>query len=293
MNYDVYICFCDEDSKIAKHVCEIFELNNITYWFAGDGNNNGNSVQNRTDAIRGAEKIVLILSGRAQESAKVLTEIDIAFSNMKSIIIFNNDKCSLKDEFRFFLAASPEIRAYSNFHESLVLLVYALKGDSYTPYVPENFRPPQPKGMAKPKASFSNKTLKYRSTPPYVYLSYDDADLEFMKSQIQQYEMMGVNFTHKTDYKINDSSLLIVFISKDSCKSSKIKDDIIKAISNDVGILLIHLDDAEPDFGRIFNLKYSSKLKNAVKYSIHKQEMDELTYIDKCDEIFQLFGVKK
>ena len=294
MNHEVYICCSDEDRKITKQVCEIFELNNITYWIAsGDGISDENSMQNRIDAINSAEKIVLILSRKAQESGKVLTDVDIAFSNLKPVIIFNVDNCSLNEEFRFFLAASPEINAGSNFHEALVLLVHGLKGDSYTPYVPDSFKPPQPKGMAKPKASFSTKALKYRSTPPYIYLSYDDADLEFIASQIQQYKSMGVNFKHQIDSKIHDSSLLVVFISKDSCKSSKIKGDISKAISNDVGILMIHLDDAEPDFGRIFNLKYGSKFKNAVKYSIYKSELDELAYLDKCDEIFQLVGVKK
>ena len=262
MNHNVYISYSIKDAEIAMQVSEAIESNDVKCWIdTRDLEAQKDTIEQTVNAIESAENVVLIYSKNAMESVKVNNEISIAISKKKEIIVVNVDGSSEGPDF----------------------------------YI----------GANKPKAKFSGTSDKFKleipslnvyekhSTSKYLYLSYDNADLDYIASQIQQYKVMGVNFKHQLDSKIDDSSLLVVFISKDSCNSSKIKEDIIRAISNDVGILLIHLDGSQLDFGRIFNIKYGSKFKKAIKYSIFKRELDELGYIDKCDEIFQMFGVKE
>jgi hypothetical protein len=289
----VYLCYSHDDDKIAGDVCEALKDHDIICWNDIDDEMARYYHLAVPGAVDYIQAVVLIFSANASNSDIVRREIELAFENSIPIIVFDADGSSLVGELEFFLSRAPRIDATSNIHHAAGLLADDLNRMSVNLDSPAVFKPDITiEGMVKPKASFSDKSMNIKSSK-YVYLSYDDADLEFIASQIQQLKVMGVNFKHQIDSKISGSSLLAAFISKNSYKSSKIKSDITEAISNDVGIMLIHLDDSKPDFGRMFNLKYGSKLKKAIKYSIHKQDMDELAYIDKCDEIFQLFGVKK
>ena len=264
MNHEVYISYSKKDSEIAMQVCEAIESNDIKCWIASrDLEAQKDPFEQTVNAIESAENVVLIYSKNAMESKNVSNEISFALSNKINVIPLNIDGSSEGPD--FYIGANKPKAKFRGTSDKFKLEIPSLN---------------------------VNENIDKNSPSEYVYLSYDGEDLEFMKSQINQYKSMGVNFKHQVASKIEDSTLLVVFISQNSNKSSKIKDDIIKAISNKIGILLIHLDDAEPDFGRIFNLKYGSKFKKSIKYSIFKPELDELSYIEKCDEIFQLFGVK-
>ena len=285
MNHDVYICYSSKDGEIANHVCEALEQNNIRCWIAPRNIEVDNDFSSQIkDAIKNSKLVVLISSKNAYESHYVKEEIKYGISRDKWVFLVNTDDSLPSDDSEL---SYRNVAGSSDYDEQDSLMHLANTINHM--FSEDRFKPNSyTTGIEKPKAKFS-----YKSVSSFVYLSYDDADLEFVKSQINQYKIMGVNFKHQIESKIKDSALLAVFISENSNKSSKIKDDIIKAISNDVGIFLIHLDDAEPDFGRVFNLKYSSKFKKAIKYSIYKSKLDELSYIDKCDEIFQIFGVEK
>ena len=288
MYHDVYICYSSKDSEIANRVCEALEKSNIKCWIAPRNVEVGKDFSSQIkEAIESSKIVVLISSRNAYESHFVKEEIKYGDNIDKSIFVVNTDGCLPPDDFELSFRNVAGISDYDQ-QDSLKHLANSIehmftegiyKPDAYTT------------GIDKSKAIFSNKNNKFG--PSFIYLSYDNADLEFIESQIQQFKFMDVNFMHQIGSKIKDSALLVVFISKDSCSSSKIKDDIKKAVSGDIDILLIHLDDCEPDFGRMFNLKYGSKFEKAVKYSIYKSELDELAYIDKFDEIFQMFGVKK
>jgi hypothetical protein len=263
MSHNVYILYSNKDAEIAMQVCEAIESNDIKCWIASrDLDAQKDTIEQMANAVESAEHVVLIFSKNALKSHEV--EFAIGLSRTKDLIVLNVDGANLGPD--IFLGMDKPKAVFKGTSDKFELKIPSLN---------------------------VNETITKNSTSKYVYLSYDDSDLEYIASQIKQYKGMGVNFKHQIDSKIKDSSLIMVFISKDSSKSSKIREDIKSAISNDVGILLIHLDESEPDFGRMFNLKYGSKLKKAIKYSINKQEIDELTYIEKCDEIFQLFGVKK
>ncbi len=292
MNPNIYLCYSQKDFDIAVDVCSELEQYGIEVW----NDSRDDTAKYYTLDVAGAtdyiELIVLLFSGNVNESDYVKKEIELAFTHQIPVIVLNLDGSPYQSELQFFLGNSHQIIVYDGIHNAVELLVEDISRISHNPDRPALFKPRIGiEGENKPKAVFLNKDNDFASS--YVYLSYDDADLEFIESQIMQYEFMGVNFHHQNGPIIKGASLLVAFISEKSCKSSKIKNDIKRAVTRDVGILMIHLDDAEPDFGKMFENHYGSKFRNAIKYSIYKQEMDELTYIDKCDEIFQLFGVKK
>lgn len=289
----VYLCYSYDDVKIAGDVCEALKGHDIICWNDLDDEMARYYHLAVPGAVEYIQVVVLIFSSNASNSDRVKREIELAFQNTLPIIVFDADGSPLEGGLEFFLIRAPRIDASSNIHHAVGLLADDLNHLAVNLHSPAIYKPDITReGMVKPKAFYSAKNMNIKASQ-YVYLSYDDADLKFIASQIKQFKGMGVNFKHQLDSKIKNSSLLIVFISKDTYKSSKIKSDITEAISNDVGILLIHLDESEPDFGRMFNLKYGSRFRNAIKYSFYKSQLDELTYIGKCEEIFELFGVKK
>ena len=291
MNPNIYLCYSNKDYDIAVDVCKDLEQYSIEVWNDSRDDTAKYYTLDIACATDYVELIVLLFSSNANESDYVKKDIQLAFTHQIPVIVLNLDGSSYQSELQFFLGVSHQIIVYDGIHNAIELLAEDISRISHNPDRPAVFKPRIGiEGVNKPKAVFLNNN---DFTYSYAYLSYDDADLDFIDSQIQQYEFMGVNFKHQNGPIIKGSSLLVAFISKKSCKSQKIKNDIKRAVSRDIGILMIHLDDAEPDFGKMFENHYGSKFRNALKYSIYKQEMDELTYIDKCDEIFQLFGVKK
>ena len=292
MGHEVFISYSSKDSEIATKICEILEVNDVKCWFRQrDLKDNANYDLEVENAIVNSRAVVLVSSASSFESDSVRNDINVAYSSDVPIVSFKIDDFQdfLQDPL-FFLSVLQWIDGYPDVENSYVDLVMDVK-KILEPGVPSPavFKSPhQITGVN----NLTDDELKDPSSFPYVYLSYDDIDLDLIAPQINQYESLEVNFTHDDDSQIEDCALLVAFISKDSRKSSKIKDDLIKAISNSIDILLIHTDDAEPDFGRLFKLRYGSKLKKAIKFSIFKSDLDELTYAEKCDEIFQLFGVK-
>ena len=289
MNHKVYISYSIKDAEIAIDICEAIESNDIKCWIAArDLDSQKDPIEQRVNAIESAENVVLIYSKNAMESAHVNNEIYHAVYKKIDVIVVNVDGSSEGSD--LYIGENKPKATFRGISDEFKR---EIPFESYGENKPKaTFRGPEKFKLEIPSLNV-NETITKRSNSQYIYLSYDDADLMFISSQIKQFKSIGVNFKHQIDSKIKDSSLLVVFISKNSFNSSKIKDDITKAISNDVGILMIYLDNVEPDFGRLFNFKYDSKFKNAIKYSIFKQELDELSYMDKCDEIFQIFGVNK
>ena len=292
MNHDVYICYSTEDSEIANRVCEVLEQNNIRCWiYPRNGISNEDFSKQIRNAVKNSKIVLLIFSTNSFKSHLIMNEIDMAFSSSIPVISFRIDEQDFQENNYFSLTVNHWIDGYPDIENSnLVIDLKELLGnenhDMPTLYKPQE----EIKGINNSILN-ENDSIENYSTSPYIYLSYDDKDLNFINGQINQYESQDVNFKEGDDYHIKDSALLVAFISKNSHKSSKIKNDIVKAISENVDILLVHLDDVKPDFGRLFRLRYGSKFKNSIKYSILKYELDEITYINKYSEIFKLYGV--
>ena len=302
--YDVYICYSTNDKETAGNVCKALEFNNLRCWIAPRDIRAGDNVfEQMYNAIRNSKCMVLILSQEAVNSNSIISEVDAAFSTGIPILIFNIDSTSCDGQLGFFIKGSPMIDAshlseedYLNLIDSVNELLY--EGIHKQKILPTGIAKPEvlPEGMAKFGTQFKGKTSKAQnaySLNPFIYLSYDKKDSQFIDNQISHYRSQGIDFAYKNIEKIKDSSLLVAFISKNSHKSSKIKDEVVKAISKNINILLVYLDDVEINFGRMFKLRYNSKFNHAVKFSIRKFEMNELSYIDRCSEIFELYGVKK
>lgn len=299
MRHDVYICYSNKDREIADRVCESLEAENFSCWIAPRNISSDESFSDQIfAAIKDAKSFLLIFSDDAQKSIYVKREVEAAFSNNAPIIAVNIDGAVPEGDLAFLLSKAYWISASSDSIDEIskqlaedlnVLLTEVLKAAYYK-------EKPRTEGIVKHKPEFYGENENVKRQYPkhaFIYLSYEKADLDFVNAQISQYESQEINFDHKNIDKIKDSSLLVVFVSKNSHKSSNIKKDVVNAISNGINILLVYLDDVEVNFGRLFKLRYASNFRDSIKFSIPKYEMDELSYIDKYDEIFQLYGVKK
>lgn len=295
MPHDVFISYSSMDKEIAERTCEVLELNGFKCWIAPRNIDAGKGFKDQIiNAINTSKSFVLIFSKNCQKSHYTLKEVEVAFSRGIPIIVFFIEDIIPEGNFEFYLKSAQFVNApLDNLVEAFKKLTSMLNSSTTIGIDKPTVLP---KGAVKTKIPFRGKTIthqKVHSISPYVYLSYDEADFEFINSQISQYKNQRINFKYINLKNIDDASLMIVFISQNSHKSSKIKKDVKRAISNNVGILLIYLDDVEINFGGLFNLRYKSKFEDAIKFTIERFNMDELSYIDRCSEIFELYGVKK
>lgn len=88
---DVYLCYNDEDEKIAEAICHVLEENDIKCWFKKRDYTVKDTVQRITDSIKHSKSLVLISSKDSVKSKYVETETDLAKSEKIPILSFKID----------------------------------------------------------------------------------------------------------------------------------------------------------------------------------------------------------
>lgn len=110
--HEVYISYSDEDVKVARDICNLFEGNGITCWFKERDYGENDTVSKITQAIRDSKRVVLVYSDNAKDSNFIRTEIDIAFAANLPILVFNIDGTPISSQLQFYLEDKPVIDAY-------------------------------------------------------------------------------------------------------------------------------------------------------------------------------------
>ena len=112
MTVDVFICYDEQDEKIAERICYFLENNNKTCWIKNRDFNEDDGVHAITETIMSSQSFVLIYSENAKSSPYVTTELDIAFSSERPIITFKVDDSEIDEKQQFYLKDKPLINAY-------------------------------------------------------------------------------------------------------------------------------------------------------------------------------------
>ncbi len=114
MAHDVYICYDEKDLEIAKDVCETLENKGLECWLKNRDAGVDHVVNEIMNAIRNTKLMILIYSENSKHSNFVNNEVDVAFAEKRSILVFQIDDSKLEGGLEFFLRNKPWIKAYPN-----------------------------------------------------------------------------------------------------------------------------------------------------------------------------------
>ena len=114
MAHDVYICYDERDLEIAKDVCDSLEDSGLECWLKNRDAGVHNIVNEIMNAIKKSKVMVLLYSKNSKNSNFVNNEVDIAFAQKRSILVYQIDDSKLEGGLEFFLRNKPWIKAYPN-----------------------------------------------------------------------------------------------------------------------------------------------------------------------------------
>lgn len=114
MAHDVYICYDERDLEMAKDVCDALEDKGIRCWLKNRDAGVHNIVREIMEAINQSKVMVLLYSNNSKNSNFVNNEVDIAFAQKRSILVYQIDDSKLEGSLEFFLRNKPWIKAYPN-----------------------------------------------------------------------------------------------------------------------------------------------------------------------------------
>lgn len=114
MVHEVYICYSSKDKVTADAICHTLEENKFKCWIKPRDVGVRHIAEEISDAIRASEIMVLVFSENAKQSNYVNTEVDLAFSSNKPIVVFKIDNTNLDGGLEFFLENKHWLDAYPN-----------------------------------------------------------------------------------------------------------------------------------------------------------------------------------
>ena len=111
----VYICYDENDQEIANKVCRELEKNRVSCWIKNrDASGTEHEIDEMISAIKKSKVMVLIFSKHSKNSDFVKTDVDIAVSKDKPILVFNVDGSEIDGALEFYIKDQPFINAYPN-----------------------------------------------------------------------------------------------------------------------------------------------------------------------------------
>lgn len=238
MTVDVFICYDEQDEKIAERICYFLENNNKACWIKNRDFHEDDGVHAITETIMSSQSFVLIYSENAKSSPYVTTELDIAFSSERPIITFKVDDSEIDEKQQFYLKDKPLINAYPD-------------TDSYFKELDSNV---SAFVTSSGNASSSPAVSSYQND---AYICYCDEDVLAGEAITHVLEENNIRcWFKKRDFSVNDTNKEIIeaiensksFIlvhSRDAANSNYVSTEIQYALSANVPILSFKIDESE------------------------------------------------
>jgi len=127
MEYDVFVSHSSKDKTIVDAICNVLENNNIRCWIAPRDIRPGKTWASEIGrGIKNSQAILLLYSKNANNSEAVSNEIDIAFSNNKTIIPFLIDNTPMNEDFNFYLNRKHWLVAYPDYKKKFPELITSI-----------------------------------------------------------------------------------------------------------------------------------------------------------------------
>lgn len=237
MNPNVFICYSEENLKIAEDVCSFLENNDVSCWIKSRDLAEDASVYDITKAIQKSESFVLIYSNDSKNSNYATTEVDIAFSSDIPILVFDVDNTPIDGKLGFYLKDKPYIDAASNPEE---------KYDDLLSDVRDIIGMPESKADTSIPSDDKSVYLCYanedESSADAVYQVMNDNNIKTWS----RHKDMGVNDSVSViPDKIKGSDAFILIYSNDSNNSGYVKTETEIAKSTDVPKFVYKVDESE------------------------------------------------
>ena len=238
MTVDVFICYDEQDEKIAERICYFLEKNNKTCWIKKRDFNEEEGVYAITETIKSSQSFVLIYSENAKSSNFVTTELDIAFSFERPIITFKVDDSQIDEKQQFYLKDKPLINAYPD-------------TDSYFKELDSKVST----FVTSSGNASSSKALS--SSQNEAYICYCDEDVLAGEAITHVLEENNIRcWFKKRDFSVDDtneeiieaienSKSFILVHSQDAVNSNYVSTEIQYALSANVPILSFKIDESE------------------------------------------------
>lgn len=154
MQHDVFISYSSRNQAAAQAVCHALEQNGIRCWIAPRDIPAGSKYGDLIDeAIKASRVVVVMFSETAASSVWVNGELNVAFSEQKTIIPFRLDETPLSGQAKVMLTQIHWIDAFPNYKTKFNDLVEAV-GQA----IGKNIQPDQP-ASAVSKTSISKRTV--------------------------------------------------------------------------------------------------------------------------------------
>jgi len=114
MAHDVYLCYDENDQKIANEICTLLESNRMKCWIKSRDAGVKHMVDEIMESINESKLMVLIFSESSKNSNFVNTEVDFAFSGRIPILIYKIDDSAIEGGLELFLKNRPVIDSHED-----------------------------------------------------------------------------------------------------------------------------------------------------------------------------------
>lgn len=292
----IFISYGSYDKDIAEGLCDFLESSNIKCWISPRDVSSNNYSEEMANAIRSTRIFILITSEYAYKSAYIRRELEEAFINNKPIIAYKTDNSLPEDAWMYFLRNAKWIDAYpdsmNNFNKLLPVLREEFNSQGLYRIVDmSRFKESNSSADTNEVSQTLQKPFKaYDGDKPFIFISYAHKDASLVFNEIKKFHdegypiwydqglTPGQEWDDEIAQALMDSKLLVVFISKNSMASKNVHDEIKMALSEDIDIIPIYLEET--------TLTPGLKLRLSNKHAIFKYLANESDYLSECFKAF-------
>ncbi len=261
MKNKIFISYASADRGVAFQLVEYIEKQGVTCFIAP--RDVDASAPYAKAIIRGMESAsgaIVVCSAAINDSEHVLNEVEVLTSMRKSIILFCVEEYVMSDEYRYYLGRTQRILAYPSapqyyfvqLYEALRALLPTQHVNSYDQgltakhSVDADHEPQQPKRA---------KMTPYEGDEPYIFVSYAHKDSDVVMPILEALDESGYRVwydagieagTEWPDYiaeHIENSTAMIIFLSKNSIDSSNCRQEINYGIDLGLPMLSVYIEE--------------------------------------------------
>ena len=284
----IFVSYSHDDSDAVYAEIERFNMDGYNIWY-DEGITSGEGWHEAVEnAIMNSSLVVFFISDNAVESENVRNEVFLALDENIPVIKIFLEKSRLRHGLNMSLKTSPSIVKYmigENDYVSAYRSLFENHGfflneEHYT--IEERIdNPPFP---------------AYQGDEPYIFISYSHADSELVYAELERFNRDGYNIWYdegipsgerwqeEVETALIESSLFVVFISRNSVASENVRNEIFSA-SGQIPIIPIYLEPTKL-------AGHGLALKLRPVQSIMKHKMSEEGYVKKYRKEFEKKGFK-
>ncbi|WP_298500783.1 TIR domain-containing protein [uncultured Methanobrevibacter sp.] len=249
------------------------------------------------EALLGASLLIVFISKNSMASTNVVDEIKLALEEKIDVVPIYLEKTKLAKGLKLRLSNKHAIFKYNMPEKEYLYDCFKAFNKAEIPQIEFDEVLEESDDVDEVKtgddSDFNPKDVphSYRGNEPYIYVSYAHQDWDSVFPDIKCFNEMGYNVCYDEGLsagfewgdiiadKIMNSSLVVVFVSKNSMASKQVQNEIRLAVSENIEVFQIHIEETE--------LPSGLKLRLANMHSISKYLISQKYYRAECRKAFE------